>query len=515
MKWRSTTRSKAASAIPAALIIVTASFLFYSASLNETVAIARSASAPTLFAAPSATFNADPASLGAIPDHVTGCDATGGPPRNVTFTVSGLTGSVTGVELTNLTFGSPVHSWMGDVEAVLIAPNGASHTLFGRTLATTATSCGDSTDLAGPYTFADSAAAPPSGGWWQAANVLGAAVPMTSGAYRSTANGGGATNPQPPTSMNPSFASVTNANGTWTLRLSDHGGGDTGAVSGATLSLVTTATVLKARADFDGDGKTDLSVFRPSEGNWYLNRSTAGFTSVNWGLPGDIPTPGDFDGDNKADTAIFRPSTGVWWIQRSTSGTLSVPLGTSTDVPVVGDYNGDGKSDIAVYRPSNSLWFIQLTGGATVINLFGAAGDLPVPGDYNGDGTTDIAIYRPSTGQWWVANSGGATTITTFGVSTDRPVPADYDGDNKDDIAIWRPSNGQWWIVSSLSGTVSTVPFGLSTDIPVPGDYDGDGRDDQAIYRNGVWWINQSTSGITAISFGISTDIAIPSKYIP
>src|SRR5205085_7718931 len=127
-------------------------------------------------------------------------------PGNVTFKVSGLSGTVSNVELTNLTFGSPAHSWVGDVEAVLIAPNGASQTVFGRTGETTAAGCGDSSDLTGPYTFADSAAAPPNGGWWQTATILGAAAAMTTGTYRSTALGGlGATNPQPPTSLSAAF----------------------------------------------------------------------------------------------------------------------------------------------------------------------------------------------------------------------------------------------------------------------------------------------------------------------
>lgn len=77
MMWRSTHRCEARFALPAALIIVTVSFLFYSSTLNETVVVAGSAPAPTVFAAPSATFAANAATLGAIPDHVTGCDATG------------------------------------------------------------------------------------------------------------------------------------------------------------------------------------------------------------------------------------------------------------------------------------------------------------------------------------------------------------------------------------------------------------------------------------------------------
>lgn len=271
---------------------------------------------------------------------------------------------------------------------------------------------------------------------------------------------------------------------------------------------------LDARADFDGDGKTDLSVFRPSEGNWYLNRSTSGFTVINWGLSTDLLAPGDFDGDGKTDTAIFRPSTGTWWILRSSdSGFSSTAFGSTGDVPVVGDYDGDNKADIAVFRPSTNVWYVLKSTGGTIITAFGAAGDLAVPGDYDGDSKTDIAIYRA--GQWWIARSTGGVTATNFGVGTDHAVPADYDGDSKDDIAVFRPSSGIWYILRSTNGSVDFIPFGLSTDIPVPGDFDGDGKDDQAVYRNGVWYLNRSTSGFLATSFGLASDIAIPAEYIP
>jgi hypothetical protein len=270
----------------------------------------------------------------------------------------------------------------------------------------------------------------------------------------------------------------------------------------------------KARADFDGDGKTDLSVFRPSEGNWYLNRSTAGFTAAAWGVSTDLLTPGDFDGDGKADLAIFRPSTGQWFVLRSSdSGYSANVFGANGDVPVQGDYDGDGKDDLAVFRPSANTWYIANSGGGTTITSFGASGDIPVRGDYDGDGKTDIAIYRA--GAWWVARSSGGVSVTNFGVGSDKPVPADYDGDNKDDFAIYRPSEGRWYILRSSNLAVDYVFFGNSTDIPVPGDYDGDGKDDQAIYRNGTWWLNQSTAGTASVPFGVSTDIAVPSRYIP
>jgi hypothetical protein len=46
--------------------------------------------------------------------------------------------------------------------------------------------------------------------------------------------------------------------------------------------------------DYDGDGRADIAVFRPSTGVWYLLRSSAGFTGVQFGTANDIPTESAF-----------------------------------------------------------------------------------------------------------------------------------------------------------------------------------------------------------------------------
>ncbi len=294
---------------------------------------------------------------------------------------------------------------------------------------------------------------------------------------------------------------------------------DTISVIGSYACSFIPTTNVRSRADFDGDGKTDLSVFRPSEGNWYLNGSTAGFSVLNWGISSDILTPGDFDGDGKTDTAIFRATntagTPDFYVLNSNGFVVSgVAWGSPGDVPVVGDYDGDGNDDIAVFRPADNTWYILNSGGGATFTPFGQAGDTPLVADWDGDGKSDLSVKR---GNLWIAQlSGGGTVNVGFGQAGDLVAHADYDGDSKDDIAVFRPSNGTWYLLlSSGSGNTTFVPFGQSGDIPVPGDYDGDGEDDVAVYRNGQWWISASTSGVSTANFGIATDKAIPSEYLP
>ncbi len=281
-------------------------------------------------------------------------------------------------------------------------------------------------------------------------------------------------------------------------------------------------TFRPALYDYDGDGRADVSVFRPSEGNWYLSQSQNGFSVQNFGLNGDIITPGDFDGDGKTDLAVFRPSTGAWWYKSTIDGGFyTVQFGMNGDIPLAEDFNGDGRADFVIYRPANSTWYRLGSNGQYSPIVFGQAGDIPLVADMDGDGKADPTIYRPSTGTWWYASSiNGLFYALQWGTATDIiPAPGDYDGDGRTDPAYFRPSSGDWFIVySGTNYTTSTVTnWGATGDRPTPADYDGDGKTDLAIFRpsNGMWFELRSTSGFFSQQFGLPGDEAIPNAFIP
>jgi hypothetical protein len=269
----------------------------------------------------------------------------------------------------------------------------------------------------------------------------------------------------------------------------------------------------------DGSNKTDIAVFRPSEGKWYISNSSNGSPRVStFGVSGDVPVPGDYDGDGKADLAVYRRSQGTWNILFSTSGTdISLPMGQFADIPAPGDYDGDGKTDSVLFRPSEGNWHIRFAGGGSQTKSFGLNGDVPAPGDYDRDRKTDFAVFRPSEGRWHILNSStGLVRVITLGVSGDIPAPGDYNGDGRTEPTVFHPPNGLWSIHNLETGQTQSFGWGLSTDIVATGDYDGDGKTDVAGYRpsESSWYILKSSDGAPlVIQWGISGDIPAPKDY--
>jgi uncharacterized delta-60 repeat protein len=273
------------------------------------------------------------------------------------------------------------------------------------------------------------------------------------------------------------------------------------------------------RGDFDRDRRADLSVFRPGNGSWYLlNSSNNTVTGVQFGAAGDRVAPGDYDGDGRTDIAVFR--SGIWYILGSYNSTFrAVQWGLGGDIPVAADYDADGQTDIAVFRGGD--WYALRSLDNTVMSAqWGLSTDIPVPGNYDGVAPDNFAVFRPSNGTWYPlfdpSPIGGAPT-RQFGQAGDLPVPADYDGNGRTDYAVYRPGNGTWYVLDpgNSPGNFRSQQFGINTDRPIPGDYDADGSADFAVFRDGIWYALPSTGGFTSAQWGLAGDVPVPAGYIP
>ena len=272
--------------------------------------------------------------------------------------------------------------------------------------------------------------------------------------------------------------------------------------------------------DFDGDGKSDRSVFRSSNESWYISRSSNNqLVGAQFGLSTDKLAPADYDGDGRTDIAVWREAEGNFYILNSSDNSVRVEnFGLAGDRLTVGDWDGDGKADPATYRDgAQSTFFYRGSSNNPSGNItylpWGTAGDTPIRGDFDGDGLFDAAVFRPSNNVWYIRNSSDASVrYENWGIATDKFVPADYDGDSKTDLAVYR--DGVWYIKQSTNNLPRYEYFGVSTDALVPADYDGDGKADIAVFRNGTWYLKQSSAAnISISSFGLSGDQAVPASF--
>jgi hypothetical protein len=279
--------------------------------------------------------------------------------------------------------------------------------------------------------------------------------------------------------------------------------------------------------DFDGNGKSDIAVFRG--GAWLFHNFTTGAQSSSvWtgSTPGCIPVVMDYDGDGESDFAQF--CNGAWHFYNS-DGSYNKGIwtgGVAGDLPVPGDYDGDGADDVVVYRGGAWLFYNFTTGAWDAAEsrwTGGAGGCIPAPMDYDGDGTADFT--QLCNGGWHFYNDDGSYNkgIWTGGIG-DLPAPADYDGDGIDDVVVFR--GGAWLffnfateVFDAVKSTWTGSPphWTGGTSAPAPLDYDGDGKADFTVYSGGPWHFYNSngTYNKGIWTGGVAGDRALSRRLLP
>lgn len=295
--------------------------------------------------------------------------------------------------------------------------------------------------------------------------------------------------------------------------------------------------------DFNGDNRTDYAIARAASAGaqttWWIRDSSGAVTATPFGLGvgitgGDTATPADFDGDGKTDIAVWRPGApgaASFYILDSATSTFRGELfgQTGDDPTVAADFDGDGKADPAVYRGAAQSFFyyrgsLSNPGGAVTFVPWGTTGDLAIPGDYDGDGRADFCVARNSGGQitHYRSQTTAGFAAVPFGLNTDKFVTGDFDADGRADIVALRTNGAalNWYVLRSSTNSLSFQSFGTAaTDFVTVGDYDGDGRSDAAVWRSGqvpgntVFIVQNSAASPTSYIWGQSAGAGTAPDY--
>jgi hypothetical protein len=147
--------------------------------------------------------------------------------------------------------------------------------------------------------------------------------------------------------------------------------------------------------DYDGDGRTDLAVYRRTNAFWFiLQSSDCQPVVVQWGWAGTLPAPGDYDGDNRTDLAVYDPAGGNWWITPSASHRpYVINWGFAGCAPVPGDYDGDARPTwLYITRRRRVVYVSKFK--RQMRQASGIRRPVRGAGDYRWD-ATDLCVYYP------------------------------------------------------------------------------------------------------------------------
>ncbi len=477
---------------------------------------------------------------GAIPDD----NPTG---VTINFEVTGQTLAVQDVTI-NLDI---THTFLGDLTATLFSPGDlASLKLFGRVGSTRTSGFGDSSNLAGVYTFTDFGA----NDLWAVAATGTDATNIATGMYRTTTGGTGTVALAQRTNVGGcssylqlAFGGLQGSqlNGTWRLVITDAVASDVGTVNAATSSIGFSL----------GAAPPELPMFRAGFENTEPASSPnpiapIGASNVRGSCTPGINSP---TGSGLTDFVMARAvASNIEWRIKKNDATAAGPdltpfvFGKDTDFFMMGDFDGDGLSDPVIWTTGTQGRFkVRRSSRPTdaPLELFlGQSGDdSTVIGDYDGDRVTDFAVFRPGTAE----SPAGKFLIrkSSSGVVSDFPISsvvsssafAFHVGDiNLDGLADFgvqtnNAGAGGFRMFSGFNGVqIANFDFGLTTDFIVPGQFVGSATPDIAVSRNAnpgtgtvkyafprdmATGMGDATTLATGIVFGISGDFITQGDY--
>lgn len=292
-----------------------------------------------------------------------------------------------------------------------------------------------------------------------------------------------------------------------------------------------------ATGDFDGNGKTDLTVANRGDLNFgtggsisvLLGNGSGSFVAAPNSAPGLPIAVGDFNGDGKQDLAVANTGNGdVSILLGNGNGTfapaINITVGTLVSVNslITADFNGDGRLDLAVGGSSNGAGFVwRLLGNGD--GSFGVPASYATQGytssmavgDFNGDGRLDLAGVNSAVDVVVLLGNGTGFDPAVHYPAPDRPAAvavADFNGDGRLDLAV--ATNGvviNNTNVSILLGN-GAGSFGPATPYVVDsiagadlvpsiavGDFNGDGKLDVAVANQ---YFNSPRTGTLSILLG-------------
>ena len=317
-----------------------------------------------------------------------------------------------------------------------------------------------------------------------------------------------------------------------------------------------------AIADFNGDGKPDLAVVNNGSNSVsvLLGKGDGTFrpaSTFNAQSPSNnIATIaiGDFNGDGRPDVAVLVPPDGdvapskVYILFGNGDGTLQAPIATTLEphaaVAAVADVNGDKKADLVVNLSDAS-------GNGTGVEVLLGNGDgtfqtsktvvtdpenVLIVADFNNDGKPDLAINNSTTvlimlGQGDGTFSQGGQAMLTDGYAVGRAWAADLNGDGYLDLVVdsasYSSAGFNYSVTQNVSAFLSTASGGfgseqtfakgsasgfefgplsntLVTDVATA-DFNGDGRLDIANRANTYARFGKTSNAPFTVNLGNAT----------